>query len=132
MVSSIPSNIPVLSEGKITVTVFRDALWHDEPLPRTADPKASALRYCQLWIAEFAKRWPRTQIEIVSKPGDNPALVSVTDNHPDQDGVMKDVLRLGMEVYGRRNEWLIYSGTRESKRLREKYPAPKEEAAPNV
>lgn len=132
MVTNIPSNIPVVYEGGISIRVFRDSLWHDEPLPKTADPKASALKYCQLWVNEIQKRWPGTIALITCEPGDNPSLVSVTDDHVNQKGVMEDVLRLGMEVYGRRNEWLVYSGTRESKRLREKYPAPKEKTTPSA
>jgi hypothetical protein len=120
----LPSNVPILLEGYVSIRVFRDNIWVqliDDGVDVDAlDKPMTVIKFCEVWRDRAAAAEPRNEIRIRSEPGDAPALIDLSHNHP-RPAVLKNVMRIGQEVNRQWGDWLVYAGSDEAVAMHAKY-----------
>lgn len=76
---------------------------------------ASALEYVEVWRIESQERHKDTVVTGELRPGKLVATVDSSTNHPRGEEITKDLMRLGMQIHGMPDKWLVrYDTPREA------------------
>lgn len=116
----LPSNVVHLWEGQARVVIPRELCWKDVPAPDDVDQDASVIQMAMIWKEALERRHPRTKFrfEIISMPNAPAVVAELTDNHPHQEAVMHDIMRLGMLIVAETQHWHVKKGSPAAKYIR--------------
>jgi hypothetical protein len=125
MPKKLPSNVPIINEGHITLIIPRgDILFLDDPPADNIERTASILKYGELWRDAVYKRFPRTTVYARMARDDelqNAATFEISPNHPKKDALAFEAMRLAVDTHKKVFLWHVRKGSPEEMRIRKHY-----------
>ena len=111
-----------ISRESVSITVYREWLFQQDPLPDGYALTASGLRYLEILRAALQHRHPEVDFYLSLAPGNVSTLVSISDNAVNPRQLFDDVSRLATDIaQHQRDKWLVKSGSEEESSIASYY-----------